>query len=438
MYPIGDESFEVGYNLFQVPGKALIFNRAGFIFTRVYGSLLGLALVLYGAQGVWVANSGPNTPSRVAFCGAWLCPFEFSPGRIYDLQLESHRGRADDAIRELQRAVTFDPASAYAWADLGEVFLTAHQPNKARYCLERAIVAGPNSPTILVRAANTYFTLGDYRGTMRYFSRVLQNPELTDYYPAVFLTYTRMDLPITELLTYGIPPTRWAAQGFLRFLMEGNLVADTESTWDWILGHALVNEKLSGEYVGFLLQNKQGQRAADTWARLHSNDMPRYRRTNWIFNGSFEQALQPSPLDWQIQPSDDVQASRFRGVAYEGSWSLQLIFRGENNIDYHQVFQEFVLHSGTWHAEGLVRTEGITTDQGVALRIYDAVKPQRLEVKTDALSGTHDWTKLERTFAVGPETSVVRVEVERQASQKLDNKIAGRAWVDAVKIDPAR
>ncbi len=69
-----------------------------------------------------------------------------------------------------------------------------------------------------------------------------------------------------------------------------------------------------------------------------------------------------------------------------GVWSLQLVFGGQSNVDYRQVFQEAVVTPGKWQLQGFVRTSGITTDQGIYLRIYDAAQPQRLDIRTDALT----------------------------------------------------
>jgi hypothetical protein len=55
-------------------------------------------------------------------------------------------------------------------------------------------------------------------------------------------------------------------------------------------------------------------------------------------------------------------------------------------------------------------------------------------VTTDALTGTHDWTSVERLFEVTPETRIVGVEVFRRSSQRFDSKIAGTAWVDSVAL----
>jgi hypothetical protein len=83
------------------------------------------------------------------------------------------------------------------------------------------------------------------------------------------------------------------------------------------------------------------------------------------FDGGFEDPLRPSPLDSQIEASENVRADRVRDIA-----------------------------------------------------------------------GTREWTKLERVFVTAATTSLVQVEIMRQASLRMDNKIAGTAWIDAVDVRP--
>jgi hypothetical protein len=393
---------------------------------RVCGVLIGLALAVYGAVSIALGLGRPEAQAR-RWCAAWLCPEEFSDRRVSELL------RKGD-VAELQRALVFDSASAYRWANLGQGFFHAGNLQSARYSFEHAVAAGPGNPAILMRAANFSFAAGDSRKMMQYGSALLRNPQLADYYAPIFLTYARAGAPIEKILALGIPPDRAPAQAFLRFLMEGNQTGDAAATWRWITERGLHDDGLTGEYVAFLLRSQQGERAADTWAGVNANHMRDYRRTNWVYNGSFEAAPKPSPLDWRIEANQDVDATRVASGAHDGRWTLELAFHGGNNVDYHGVGQQTVLTRGRWHAEAFLRTQGITTDKGIGLRIYNPAAPQTLDIKSECLTGTQGWTKVERTFDIQQDTAVVRVEITREASRKFDNKIAGRAWIDSVAI----
>jgi len=403
---------------------------------RIWGISIGLALAIYGAVSIALGLQKPEAQAH-GWCAAWLCPEEFSDRRTSDLLHESAGAGAAGAVSELERALVFDAASAYRWANLGEGFLNAGNLQSARYAFLHAVAAGPRNPAILMRAANFSFSDGDSRKMMQYGSAILRDPKLDDYYAPTFLTYARAGAAIDEILELGIPPERVPAQAFLRFLIgntKGDRAGDAAAAWKWIAERGFQDDGLTGEYVGFLLRNHEGERAAETWAGVNASGMRDYRRTNWVYNGSFEAAPRPSPLDWRIDAAQDVEAKRVASEARDGRWALELIFDGRDNVEYHGVGQQIVLTKGRWRAEAFVRTDGITTDKGVGLRIYDPAEPQSLDARSQRLTGTQGWTKIEQSFDVQQDTVVARIEVIREASLKFDSKIAGRAWIDSVEI----
>ncbi|HEY3456995.1 MAG TPA: tetratricopeptide repeat protein [Bryobacteraceae bacterium] len=347
---------------------------------------------------------------------------------------DSANGHAEAPVAELKRALDFDPASAYRWANLGEALFHAGDVQQARYCFARAVEAGPRNPAILMRAANFWFSAGDLRKTLQYSAEILKDPQLASYYTPVFLTYTRTGISMEEILALGVPPRRAPAQAFLRFLMEGTETADAAAAWNAIVRQGFQDKRLTGEYVSFLLRNRQDTLAAEIWAQANRRDARDYRRTNWIYNGSFEFTPQPSPFDWHIEPTPDVEARRVSGRAQNGKWALELAFDGAANVNYHGPWQQAVLTKGRWHLEAFVRTEGITTDQGIGLRVFQPAGA--LDSKTEFLRGSLDWTKIEQTFEIAQESAVVQVEPIRDASLKFDSKIAGKVWVDSLRVYP--
>lgn len=376
--------------------------------------------------------------AKIRVCDAWFCPEEFSDQGIYDLQQESAQGRGAKALAGFKRAVLLDPASAYRWADLGESTVNAGFLESAEFCFQRALAAGPRNPAILFRAANFYFRAGNYPASLRNLRAILSNPELSEYYLPSFVTFSRMDLPIHDILETGIPQKPFAAQAFLRFLMQQGRIGDSRATWKWISERCLVDGTVAAEYVRFLILKRQLDGAADQWEELNQAAAPEYRRINWVFNGSFESPFRPSPLDWHIEQDEDVHANRVNDVKRDGRSSLELVFAGDANVDYHQIAQQTVLKPGKWRLLAFIRTDALTTDQGVSLRLYDALQPQHLDVRTYPLTGTHDWTKVERVFTTRAKTTLVQIEIMRQPSLKIDSKIAGKAWIDAVELRPDR
>jgi len=397
---------------------------------------LGLLLVGYGSIQVWLGKMSYDNPLKHRFCSAWQCPEEFWETRTFTLLQQSAGGGSALLLPEFQRALLTDSASAYAWANLAEAERDARQPALAKYCFQRALAAGPGNPAILFRAANFAFQTGDRAETMRNLSAILRNPDLESYYQAAFLTYSRLGAPIEELLDKGIPPVSTAAEPFLQFWMDDNKVAEANAAWKWMVKRSLTSEKSCGSYVSFLVRNNQIDQAVEEWRRANAKTAANYQVLNWVFNGGFETEPKAGPFDWHIETTPDVEATRVQDVSRDGQWSVRLVFAGNSNVDYHGVHQEAVIAPGQWRIHAFLKLDGVTTDQGIAIRVYDAVQPARLDVRTEARTGTSSWNEVERAFAVGPETKLVRVELMRGSSRKIDSKIAGRAWVDSLDLSP--
>jgi hypothetical protein len=393
-------------------------------------------LLSYGAIEVWLGNMSYDNPVKRRYCEAWLCPEEFWDARTFTMLQQSAAGNSKQLLPQFQRALLNDPGSAYAWANLAEVERDAQQMDKAKYCFQRALVAGPGNPAILFRAANFAFETGDKTETVRDLSTILRNPELTSYYQPAFLTYSRLDMPIEELLDSGVPAMATAAEPFLQFWIDDRKVPEAKATWNWMVKHSLTSEKSCGGYVSFLVDNNQIDAAAAEWRRANPKTAGSYQVSNWVFNGGFEMEPKPGPFDWHIETSPDVEATRVQDVSRDGQWSVKLTFGGQNNVEYHGVYQDAVVSPGQWQVRAFLKLDGITTDQGVSIRVFDREKPARLDARTDTRTGTSAWSQVERAFVVGPETKLVRVEIMRGESRRIDSKIAGRAWVDSVELSP--
>ena len=70
--------------------------------------------------------------------------------------------------------------------------------------------------------------------------------------------------------------------------------------------------------------------------------------------------------------------------------------------------------------------------------MFDALSPERLDLRTKSFTGTSNWIRLSQDLVVGPRTNLVTVQLCRRPSEKFDNRIAGSAWIDSVTFGPAR
>ncbi|MGH9435548.1 MAG: hypothetical protein ACRD06_06080, partial [Terriglobia bacterium] len=157
---------------------------------------------------------------------------------------------------------------------------------------------------------------------------------------------------------------------------------------------------------------------------------------NLVENGDFEDHLLGMGFDWRVAAVPGVYAGLDDSTFHSPSKSLLIQFPGNQNLDYHNVYQFVpVLPNHRYHLLGYMKAQGITTDSGPRLEVRDAYNPALLDKYTDQITGTTpSWVALTLDFETGPKTRLLSVAIARQASQEFINQIAGKFWVDDVTL----
>jgi hypothetical protein len=116
--------------------------------------------------------------------------------------------------------------------------------------------------------------------------------------------------------------------------------------------------------------------------------------------------------------------------------SLRISFAGTQNLGFAAASQLAFMRPGTYRFHAFIRTEALTTDQGIRFRISDAEVPARLDEVFGQFTGSSPWSSVDHDLVVAPKTRLLRIEVIRQPSMKFDNKVDGTAWIDELKLEP--
>ena len=336
------------------------------------------------------------------------------------------------AIGDFQEAVRRDPASAYRWCDLAQAFLMSGQSNQARDSISHALELAPYLSSIAMTAANLYFQLEDTQEGLHCARRVLS--QSNEFDSSIFDTYDQLGIDIETVLNEGLPPEMRPAQAFFHHILDRDQNADAQATWQWLYAHALTDDKLAGQYVNFLLKNQEYDMALRAWTTQLGKRVGDYPEGNGLFNSDFEAETTGNSLDWKVRRVDGAEVERDSTVAKQGGWSLRVHFDGKVNLAYHHIAQKTVVLPGPYRFEAWIRTEEITTDEGIGWRIFDSETPSRLNLVFENRTGTAEWTKLEKAFVVPRETRLLEVQLVRRPSLKFDNKISGTVWIDAVSL----
>jgi hypothetical protein len=375
-----------------------------------------------------------NPDAEKLLCRAWGC---WNPSIVEGTYMGFLRGPAgpEQLSNDLKQLVSQDPASGYRWCDLGESLAAGGDEKTAAYCVERAVTLCPNSALVLLRAANVKLRLGTDTEALPLLGRVLKLTSEFDH--IVFSTFERFGGGTDAALTLGLPAERRAGQAFLHYLIANKRApAEVRKTWDWLSAHRLIDYSASVDYVNYLIASRQFDEAASVWLRSVGSNRGDYLQPNRVFNGDFELDPSGAVLDWQVSMIEGVQVTWAKGESHSGSRALRLDFDAQQNITFNHVSQEVVVEPGRYVFEAFVKSDHITTDQGVEFHIFDGEASNRLDIAITPVLGTTGWTRQAIAFSVPPQTRLIRIELRRESSRKFDNKIKGTLWVDSVKLYP--
>jgi tetratricopeptide (TPR) repeat protein len=395
--------------------------------------VLGGILVVYCTAGIlFETRFANNVQAESVFCRFFLCDNALVVWTAREHLWAPTEQGPHSAIEGFRRALQRDTHDPHRWADLGEAFLEAGQIDRAGYCYSQVLARAPHRPAFLLRVSNFHFQLGETTKALPITAQILG--VIPEYDSVIFSQYTRLVDHVEEVLQYGLPEDRRAAQSYLRYLVHAGRLADAQRTWDWVAARHFADDTLAGDYVRFLIRQHHPDVAAATWAQHLGTRAGDYLKSDYLFNGDFEFEPAAGPFDWRIVPAEGVEVVRDSNAPCSGQWSLRISFPGTTNLAYGGVSQMAFVKPGPCRFQACVRSEGITTDQGIRFRIFDVDAPARLNVSTREFSGTTAWTRVEQKLLIPPETKLLQVQVVRQPSNKFDNKISGIIWVDAVRL----
>jgi tetratricopeptide (TPR) repeat protein len=329
-------------------------------------------------------------------------------------------------------AVVSDPAFPWRWSDLGDALTAAGRNDEAGYCFRESLALGPASPQIALRAANFYFATGRIEAALALGATILR--ELPDYDDMVFSSYVRMGGSLDRVIETGIGNNPRAARTFFQFLLRGGGEERLSRAWRWIDGRGYATRPLARSWANWLLQRGRPDEAAAVWMQHGAGDAGVYRISNWVDNAGFEDQWTGEAFDWVVEPPPGVKTSWDDQVVHSGRHSLRLDLDAATNLDFHHVSQRVWLDPGRYRLSGWVRTNGLTTDQGVGLRLTVAGNAASPDVSTPAIAGSREWTQLSAEFTLRAPARLARVEIFRHPSEKFDNRPHGTAWIDDVAI----
>jgi hypothetical protein len=360
-------------------------------------------------------------------------------GRI--LEYVPAEANPDLALYHFKRAVALCPLDPQMWLNLGGAYELRGQVPEAEHCFARANTLAPRIPQVQWAIGNTLLLHGDVNNSFHHFRVVLAGTTIYDQ--PIFDIAWKATSNASQVLEELIPQDLNAEFAYLDYLTALNRLPEAQAVWKRI---AASPDKFSatraGGFIDHLIETQHSEDAFRAWTALRQKGLvgavlPPDDK-NLVANGSFEADFENMGFGWHAFPAEDFHIWRDPTEFHSPSFSLAIEFLGLANIQFRNVFQYVRIEPGkSYELDAYMKTRGITTDSGPRLEVRDPYDPSALEKLTDDVNDDSiGWIRQSLRFTAGPRTQLITVGVVRVPSSKLDNKIAGRVWVDDVRIIP--
>ena len=344
------------------------------------------------------------------------------------------------ALAELGEAVRLSPLDAQAWLDLGAAQELQGNLDEAESTLRRADQLAPHLPGFQWAIANFFLLRGNVEEAFRHFKLVLAGTSRYD--SMIFSTAWKAVGDGDKILATLIPDNIDSQFDYLYYLLGQRKFPEAVKVWDRIAANpAPFDLERTRGYLDVLLAARMPDDAYRAWSDLQQRGLVPAAgdESNLLSNGDFEGELRNVGFGWRIVPAPGVYVGLDSTTFHSGGRSLLISFSGKGNLNYQNVYHIVKVTPGlVYEVRAFMKTDGITTDSGPRLELVDSYDPKALNDYSEPLTGTNaTWTLLSLDFKPGPNTHFVSVCIARVPSQKLDNLIAGKVWVDDVTLKAA-
>ncbi len=343
------------------------------------------------------------------------------------------------AIQDLRRATELAPSKSSYWADLARACEFTGDRACSSQALATALSLNPMTPRLHWVTANYDVRAGDVEGAIGEFRKVLSlDPE---YAQAIFQVGVRV-IGDPDLVWQRIIPENLRPQldvMYATFLCEDGHADVAARVWQRIVSapepFSLPDAKA---YLERLISLQRYGDAETVWQELGRRNMippGEVAAGNLVYNGGFEQPSLDAGFDWHYSQPPYVVVDPAAADPHGGSRCLHVQFPVKHNEDYEPAYEFVPVEPGREYVlSAYSRSEDITSDSGLCLRVMDPAHDGDLDVTTEATIGTTPWHQISVKFVTGAATSVVRVSVSRRRSRSYPPDISGAFWLDDVSM----
>jgi putative inorganic carbon (HCO3(-)) transporter len=454
----------VDFNL-QIPANLMVFGMilglawslepsASGVKTIWIRAVLALFLLFAGWRvadpwrAAWIAHTRPTVEGlhMAAQVDPEASVFPFRLGLAYrDLPEIQDLARSRDY---LERATLLNPYNWRYRRELAQLYELSDLTAEAEQAFLAAVRLSPRSGTYRWRLANFYLRKGALEQAVAQLEVALIADQ-TLFEPAFGMlrkaggTYEQIDRVWPE-----DPPARLR---LLKLLCQRDGSVSEAADLDFLLalsGRLLDSPQpptvADGDLcIRHLMKARRFEEARRQWIRFgRRNDLQDVDfedQRNYVWNGKFETLVTQATLGWRLRGfggsggSGGYTVTLAEGEGAEDSTALRIDFDGTQNPNFSGVEQQMVVDpSRTYQLSYRIRSQELTTDQGIFLEILDG-SDHRVVLTTVPTLATTPWTTYTRLLEVTESHSLL-LRLRRRPSLRIDNLLRGTLWLDSVSI----
>ena len=390
------------------------------------------AVARYGAEGIsnkrlqLAVRLEPGNPA-----------YWYLLGRYQQFNME----QPDAALAEAayQKAIVLNPGDTDAWLELATAYELDGNFADARTAYLQAKKSYPSSAEVSWRYGNFLLRRGQQaQAYPELRSAIEADPRRA---AAAFSRAYRTNPNIDELLTELFPAKQSVYVDIIREALAAQQLAVAKTVWARLFRlHPQLEIRDVEPFVSALLQAGEFTEAKRDWDQgVDTMNLPPLFRplSSVVWDPSFETGISGYAFSWEYRAIDQgVSIALDKAEKHSGAQSLRLSFDGKHDPNLEAACTLAIVQpSTTYRFSGWIKSQAITSDQGIALRLH-AVEGFAPVANTRQVVGTNPWTLVDQSWTSGPDVHRVRVCVIRDASENPAVRISGTAWVDDVNLLP--
>lgn len=352
-------------------------------------------------------------------------------GKFYLESLESPDLRK--AAFHYRQSIRGNPLQAGVWIDLARTYQGLGEEDAAARALERAVRLSPSNPSLLWEAGTFWLMrgrTGEALASLKAFL-LLEQAGQRDVYDLCW----KLGVSNRDILALVLPEGYIYHAGYLMYLVGSGRVPEAEETWKQMRKDEL-EKRVFLSYVNFLIDNRRYETSWQTWEEIigRVEGLEKASAGAPVWNGGFEHDILGGGYGWILGRTEGMQVFIDESVRMTGYRSLGVAFDGNHNPDItiaQQVVR--VAPEVSYSLRGFIKTDTLTTTNGILIQVLGH-KCAGLSRKSDIITGTTFWQEVSVDFVPPPGCSAILLRIRRERSDKLDNRIAGTAWIDGISL----